>query len=70
MSATHLSRWVHPNGATPTLRAVEQVRTDHGYWGLSIDLCVMRCLTLLFGQNYVTVTHWLLRGPAAPRVRG
>jgi hypothetical protein len=26
MSATHLSRWVHPKGTTPTLRAVEQVR--------------------------------------------
>jgi hypothetical protein len=36
MSATHLSRWVHPIGTTPTLRAVEQVRTDHGYWGLSM----------------------------------
>ena len=23
----------------------------------------MRCLTVLFGQNYVTVTHWPLRGP-------
>jgi hypothetical protein len=55
-----------PQGTTPTLRAVEQVRTDHGYWELSIDLCVMRCLTVLFEQNYITVTHWLLRGPAAP----
>jgi hypothetical protein len=27
---------VHPNGTTPTLRAVEQVRTDYGYWGLSM----------------------------------
>jgi hypothetical protein len=23
----------------------------------------MRCLTVLFEQNYVTVTHWPLRGP-------
>jgi hypothetical protein len=59
-----------PQGHHAKLHAVEQVRTDHGYWGLSIDLRVMRCLTVLFGQNYVTVTHWLLRGPAAPRVRG
>jgi hypothetical protein len=36
MSATHLSRWVHPIGTTPTLRAVDQVRTDDGYWGLSM----------------------------------
>jgi hypothetical protein len=36
MSATHVSRWVHPNGTTPTLRAVEQVRADHRYRGLSM----------------------------------
>jgi hypothetical protein len=70
MSATHPSRWVHPNGTTPTLRAVEQVRTRSWISGIIHDSCVIRCLTVLFGHNYVTVTHWLLRGPVAPRVRG
>lgn len=69
MSATHLSRWVHPNGTTPTLRGGAGSNRS---WILAIihDLCVIRCLTVLFGQNHVTVTHSLLRGPAAPRVRG
>jgi hypothetical protein len=61
------SRWAHVCDTSvalgaPQRRAVEQVRTDHGL-GIIHDLCVMRCLTVLFGQNYVTVTHWPLRGP-------
>ena len=37
-------------GTTPTLRAVEQVRTDHGYWGLSmIKYAVLHTYPVDFG---------------------